>query len=352
MKILFILLAGAGCLGILVISRGTADEHYYFFRQLSWFGFSSLMLMLVSSLNLDIMERNALILYSCGLALLSLVLFFGIRINGMKGWFHLYGAGCQPSELLKPVFILCFARLLSGKRFSVQRFQGLFLSFILLGFWLGLILLQPDGGTALIYALVFLAMVWTGGAKTWQLLATGMSFLPAAGIMLWRYPYMRRRLEGFFHSSPEILQGSGWHASVMEKSLQNGGWFGKMFSADPTLIWIPYRSNDSIFAGLSEQMGFIGVLPLVLLVFCWLAFCCFRAMKTRSEYHRLLYMGCAVMLSGQAFLHLGVNLGVFPTTGVTFPLISYGGSSLFACMIIAGIVDYICWQEKQAQKIV
>ncbi len=346
LKFFVIMLGAAGCLGVLVISRGNEAERYYFIRQLCWFLVSSLVLIVVSTANFEFTEKTAWILYVFGLLVLLLVLLCGVRINGMKGWFQLYSIGIQPSELLKPVFILVFARFWSGEKLMPVKLSGLLLSLILLAVWLILILLQPDAGTALIYCLVFLSMIWAGGAGTGQLLLTGVSFLPVACLTVLRYPYMRRRLEAFFISSPEMLQGTGWHAWVMAKSLQDGGWFGKLFNPDPTLNRVPYRSNDSIFAVLSEQLGFIGMLPLIVLAFCWLAFCCSRAIRSRSGYHQLVYVGCGVMLSGQAMLHLAVNLGVFPTTGVTFPLISYGGSSLLATMIIAGMADHFSLQEK------
>ena len=345
LKIFVLLLGAAGCLGVLVISRGNEAERYYFIRQLCWYLISGIVLIVVSTADIELTERNAFVFYVCGLLVLLLVLLCGVRINGMKGWFRIYSIGFQPGELLKPVFILVFARLLCTEKLSPGRFQGLLFSFLLLGLWLILILLQPDAGTALIYCLTFLSLIWVAGVKTGHLLLTGVSFVPVASMLLWRYPYMRRRLEAFFSSAPEMLQATGWHASVMAKSLQNGGWFGKLFNPDPTLTRVPYRSNDSIFAVLSEQLGFVGMLPLILLVFCWLAFCCIRAYRSHSSYHQLLYVGCGVMLSGQAMLHLAVNLGIFPTTGVTFPLISYGGSSLFATMIIAGMVDQISLKE-------
>ncbi len=346
LKLFVLLLGAAGCLGVLVISRGNEAERYYFIRQLCWYLFSGMALIVVSTVDFEFTEQKAFVLYAFAVLVLLLVLVCGVRINGMKGWFRIYSIGFQPGELLKPVFILVFARLWNGQRFCPGKFRGLMFSFLLLGLWLLLILLQPDAGTVMIYGLTFLAMIWAAGAKTWQLLLIAVSFLPLASLLVWRYPYMHRRLEAFFSSAPDILQASGWHASVMAKSLENGGWFGKWFNADPTLTRVPYRSNDSIFAVLSEQLGFVGMLPLILLVFCWLAFCCIRAYRSHCPYHQLIYIGCGVMLSGQAMLHLAVNLGVFPTTGITFPLISYGGSSLLATMIIAGMADQISAKEK------
>lgn len=347
LKFFVLLLGAAGCLGVLVTSRGNEAERYYFFRQVCWYLLSGFALILVSAVKFELTERNAFALYIGGLLILLLVLFCGVRINGMKGWFRVCSISLQPGELLKPVFILVVARLSSEERFSPEKFKNYLLSLFLLGLWILLILLQPDAGTAIIYCLTFFVLIWVAGAQTGQLLLTGLSFIPLASLLAWRYPYMRRRLEAFFSSTPETLQTTGWQASMMAKSLQNGGWLGKLFNPDPTLTRLPYRSNDSIFAVLSEQLGFIGMLPLILLVFCWLAFCCTWAYRSQSRYHQLVYIGSGVMLSGQAMLHLAVNLGMFPTTGVTFPLISYGGSSLLATMIIAGIVDQISLQEKK-----
>jgi cell division protein FtsW (lipid II flippase) len=339
LKFFVVLLGALGCLGVLVISRGNEAEKYYFIRQFYWFVFSSLMLFVVARVNLEFSEKGALLFYAGSLLILFFVLLFGVRINGMRGWFQWRSIGIQPGELLKPVFILIFAKLLSEERFTPGKCKGFLGCLLLLAPWLALLLLQPDAGTALIYCLTFLAMLWVAGVGLWQLPLIAISCVPMAAWALWRYPYMRKRLLAFVSSSPDVLQSSGWHASVMAKSLESGGWFGKLFNPDPTLIRVPYRMNDSIFAVLSEQLGFFGMLPLILLTFCWLAFCCLCAYRSNSKQQQLLFVACGVMLSGQAILHLAVNLGLFPTTGITFPLVSYGGSSLLASFCIAGIVE-------------
>lgn len=339
LKLFVVLLGAAGCLGVLVISRGHAAESYYFFRQFCWFVLSIPMLFAVARLNLNFSEKGAFLLYGGSLLILLFVLLFGVRINGMRGWFQWRSIGIQPGELLKPVFILVFAKLLSDERFAPGNYKGLLAALLLLAPWLALLLLQPDAGTALIYCLTFLAMLWVAGVGFWQLPLIAISSLPVAVWALWRHPYMRKRLLAFISPSADALQGSGWHASVMAKSLESGGWFGKLFNSNPTLIKVPYRMNDSIFAVLSEQLGFFGMLPLIILTFCWLALCCLCAYRSNSRQQQLIFVACGIMLSGQAILHLAVNLAAFPTTGITFPLISYGGSSLLASFCIAGIVE-------------
>ncbi len=161
----------------------------------------------------------------------------------------------------------------------------------------------------------------------------------AAGFMLWRYEYIRRRLLAFFYSQPGDALGTGWQAAQMQECLSRGGWFGVSFDSSQALLRVPYRMNDSFVASLGEQLGVFGVAPLILLTLAWVSFCCSKAIKAEHDFQRLLLVGCGVMLSGQAFLHLGVNLGLLPTTGITLPLFSYGGSSLLASMLILGIVD-------------
>ncbi|MFA6724566.1 MAG: FtsW/RodA/SpoVE family cell cycle protein [Lentisphaeria bacterium] len=345
LKLFFLLFAFLGCLGILVSSRASESEYYYFMRQSLWFLLSVPALFAVSRLELKLDTRQALLLFAASLCLLLAVLLFGVRINSMRGWFHFRGLGFQPAELLKPVFLVSLARLMSSEDYAPESKYGFFILLSLLAAWLTLLFLQPDAGTAIIYTLTFFSMLWTAGLSYAQLAFGLLSCVFAAPLALWRYPYMLKRLEAFFRTNPESVHTLGWHASVMSKSLQNGGWFGKLFSEDPYMLKVPYRNNDSIFAVLSEQLGFVGMLPIILLSYCWLAYCCMKASRCQRRQEQVLYVGCGVMLSAQAFLHLAVNLGLFPTTGITFPLISYGGSSLMASMLIAAIVDSMNMQR-------
>ncbi|NMA43593.1 MAG: FtsW/RodA/SpoVE family cell cycle protein [Oligosphaeraceae bacterium] len=339
LKLFFLLFAFLGCLGILVSSRASESEYYYFVRQSCWFLLSALALFAVEQLEINLDTRKALLLFAASLCLLLAALLFGVRINSMRGWFRFHGIGFQPAELLKPVFIICMAQLMSSKKYAPESNYGYIVLLMLLATWLTLLFLQPDAGTALIYALVFFSMLWIAGLSYKQLAAGLLGCILAASLALWQHPYMLKRLEAFFKTNPQSMHTVGWHASAMSKSLQNGGWFGKLFSDDPYMVRVPYRNNDSIFAALSEQLGFVGMLPLILLSYCWLAYCCIKASRCEERYEQLLYIGCGVMLSSQAFLHLAVNLNLFPTTGITFPLISYGGSSLMASMLVAAIVD-------------
>ncbi len=339
LKVLAIVLGITGCLGMLVISRGDNQVRYYFFRQVIWLIISTWLLLVVSSMPLHWLTRKPLLLYAGLCGMLLAVLFLGATINGMRGWFKFYSVCVQPTELAKPFFVLCFAGFCSNQSFRLDRTKVLAVSLPGIAFWVGLILSQPDCGTSMVYCLVFLTMFWCSGAKIWHLCCLAGSGAAAAAVMLWRYPYIRRRLLAFVNPGNDDLLGAGWQAAQMQECLARGGCFGVPFDSSQPLLQVPYRMNDSFVASLGEQLGVFGIAPLILLSLAWLSFCCSKAVKTQSVFHRLLFVGSGVMLSGQAFLHLAVNLGLFPTTGVTLPLFSYGGSSLLASLLIIGIVD-------------
>ena len=350
LKVLVIALGLLGCLGLLVISRGDNQVEYFFVRQAIWLVISLWVFLVISSLSIQWLPSKPLLLYAVLCGVLLAVLFLGTKVNGMRGWFRFYDLCVQPSELAKPFFLLCFAGLWANPRFRPDCASGLAVSLLAIVFWIGLILSQPDCGTSMVYCLAFLAMFWCGGAKAWHLCSLAGSGVVAAVFMLWRYPYIRHRLTAFFLPGPGDTLGAGWQAAQMQECLSRGGWFGVSFDSSQPLLQVPFRMNDSFVASLGELLGVFGVAPLILLSLAWLSFCCSKAIKAGNDFQRLLYIGSGVMLSGQAFMHLGVNLGLFPTTGITLPFFSYGGSSLLASMLIIGIVDNCLEQSAGRQQ--
>jgi len=259
----------------------------------------------------------------------------------------------QPSELAKPAFLLAFAwfwqrlgtcavwvRFAAGAAFA--------------GLWLLPIMLQPDWGTTLIYGATVLVLLYCLGMNGRHLALAAVPALLMAGWALVCHPYVRGRflgfLSGFWASMGGGPSSANWHVMQMRQCLVKGGWTGALFSEPSSFIYVPYRYNDSIFAAAAELLGVARVLPLILLCLGWVGYCCYLANRHAARWTYPIYLGAAVMLSGQAFVHLAVNLGLMPATGINLPLISYGGSSLLTSLLIIGLVERCAWEDLQEEK--
>ncbi len=335
-----ILLSLWGCLAIYSATSHLSPSFLFVGRQLAWLPLAILALILCSSLPAQAFRRLAPWLAVPAFAALCLVLQFGVRVNGMRGWFAWEGIFFQPAVLAKPVFILLTALLL----YKTQSVRGDWLRGYLpvLGvglFWIVPIALQPDFGAVLLYAATLVVMCLCLGVRRLHVVLSALP-LPAVAyaIVTWK-PYVAERLSAFLHPDSHPYT-SGWHIAQFQKALAAGGWTGKTSeAAGGSQTVVPVAYSDSIFACLGENIGFIGILPIVLLVGAWVFYGYTRLQRTDDDFRAAVILGCTVMLAGQSCLHLSVNLGLFPITGLTLPLISYGGSSLVATMITIGIVE-------------
>lgn len=282
----------------------------------------------------DFLLRFAGWLALAGFGLLLLLPWFGIRINGMLGWYEFHSVMIQPSELVKGVYLLLLVRLLSAPE-RTEWLRVVTALPVMAGF-VGTILLQPDWGTALVFAagglgaLYFCRIRWR---YLWGL--AGLAALSMGGVIL-RHPYMLRRILSFFDSSFDPA-GAGWHQRQFAIAIARGEWFGvKGEMAVWSAGFLPLSHNDSIFAGMSEMLGAFGAGLLVFLLAAWF-WQFFRLGSFCSDPVRRSYIdAAAAMILFQALLHIYVNLGLLPPTGITLPLVSYGGSSMLGTMLMLG----------------
>ena len=271
---------------------------------------------------------------------LLLVLRFGISVNGMRGWFAWAGVFVQPSELAKPLFVLSLASLLgwAGRR-GLGAMKTYLLALAVLAVWTAPIALQPDFGTCLVYGLTFLAVYGCMGGR-WPYLAVTAGIGAGTGALLvWKIPYVAARLAGFWQPQA-CAETSGWHILQFQRTLASGGifghWWGKAVWAPS---YLPLGYSDSIFASIGESIGFVGLLPFVAAILLWVYYGYRRVKLCADLGSAATILGMVSFLGMQAFIHLSVNLGLMPATGITLPLISYGGSSLMSTVLAIGIVE-------------
>ena len=330
-----LLLALFGVLTIISSQSAAPRPLYLAMRQSCWIAAGFVVFCAASRVPFSWYRRHAHWLAAAGIVLLFLLPLCGSRINGMRGWFRLGPVSVQPSEVVKAIYLLSLASLLSRRR---GEWRGFGAAAAAAAVWLLPLALQPDFGTSLVYAGVFLLLAWLAGVGWPPLAAAVFAGGTAAAAVLWRYPYVMRRFCGFLNPGADPL-GSGWHLRQLEMAIARGGFTGsKLGGAVWSNAYLPLPYNDSAFATMQETLGIAGLLlpaALFALLVWWLGS---EARRGERECCARLYLsGAAALLGVQALIHISVNAGVMPATGLTLPFVSYGGSSMTGCFLMLGM---------------
>lgn len=335
-----ILLGISGIITIFISSRNAADPMSLVWKQLFRLVSGVIILCLTAAIPYEKIKKAVPYLSISALVLLYALLVFGVKINGMRGWFRLGAINFQPSEPGKIIFLAGLVSLLTAKNFEhFPDFRKTLLCGAYTAVWLAALLLQPDMGTTAVYAATFPAVLFLGKIKLrciFSLLLTGTA---AAAALVMLHPYALKRITGFLDPTQDVL-GKNWHLNQFLRSVARGSWFGvKSGNALWSKSYLPFAYNDSSFAAICETIGAAGA-ALIPAVFLALGlFLSGKAEKNQlSQDRKLLVSGASFMLIFQSFLHISVNLGLFPVTGITLVFVSYGGSSMFSGCLILGTV--------------
>lgn len=282
--------------------------------------------------------RVGLLLVS-GLLVLVLVPGIGISANGARRWLGAGGFQLQPSELAKIAVILFVADLLAKRSREVADPRRTLWPVVgVLGGVAMLVLLQPNLGTTLVIAAIVLAMLHAAGARMVPLACLGAVAAVAAALLVWTEPYRRRRLFATFDPWAN-KSDSGYQLIQAGVGLSDGGLTGLGLGQSKAKYgYLPFAHTDFVFAIIGEELGLIGALAVVLL-FVAVAFLGVRAASRAADrFSTLVATGITTWLVAQAFLNIGVVLGLVPNTGVPLPFISYGGTSLLVTMVGVGML--------------
>ena len=284
----------------------------------------------------------------CGLLSLFMLPLFGVSINGMRGWLHIGALSLQPSELMKAPFVLVLAVIFARREQpEYWRFGWGFFWTVM---WLLPVAKQPDFGTASIYFGVFMIFYIASGGRFRYLAAPVALGGAAAAWFVFRHPYALRRLGAFINPEGDPL-GSGWHARQFELAIARGHLFGaKLGGALWSNNYLPFSYNDSAFATLLETLGLAGGV-LIGMTLAVLAAALWRlgASPGVPTVNRLFIVGAMLLLVFQSIVHISVNLCLLPTTGLTMPFVSYGGSSLAGCFLLLGMA-FSAGRERENRK--
>ena len=296
--------------------------------------------------------RGAWLFY--GLAVLALLglPFFAPEINGARRWYDFPGFSVQPSEFAKVAVVLALAALLRFKS-RAKAFDGLLVPALVAGFPALLILKQPDLGSSLVLGPVLLAMCWAAGAPARSLLLLiGLS----SAVLAFAYfelmhEYQRERVDVWLahwgwddealrtHEVRRVLRDAGYQPWQALIAMGAGGLHGYGLGQGPQnrYDFLPYRSEDYVFAVVGEEAGFLGVVLVLGLVTAVVFGLLAIAMRTRERFGKLVCVGVAAWFGAQSLLHVAVCGWLVPSTGLPMPLISYGGSSTFAMLLALGV---------------
>lgn len=321
------------------------DSDFQWFRRQALFALVGLVLFLLASLgNYMIFRRATRLLYVAGIALLAAVLAIGVTIRGTTGWFSIGVFSIQPVEFVKILLVLLLAKVLSEELALRRSLWPIFRSGIDAGILIGLVLLQPDLGSALILIALWGAMLLLFGIRPRHAVVIGIALIVIAtlGWTIFLKEYQRDRIRAFLNPTADPL-GRGYNVVQSMVAVGSGELMGRGLGSGSQgqLRFLPEGRTDFIFAVIAEELGFIGA-GITLALFALLIFRMLSlARRARDHFTLFLLLGSALLFTIELTANIGMNLGMLPVVGVTLPLVSYGGSSLIAHLTLLGIIHSI-----------
>ncbi|AYD00874.1 putative lipid II flippase FtsW [Neorhizobium sp. NCHU2750] len=346
----FILLMGIGFMLSFAASPSVAERiglpPFHFVERHALFIIPSLAVMLgLSFLTPRQVRRTAIILLAVSLALMVLVLFFGVEVKGSRRWIGIGALSVQPSEFMKPAFVVVCAWLFS-EHARQPEIPGNLFAIILFGAVGALLIAQPDLGQTVLTSVVWGGMFFMSGMPwLWIIVFGGLGAggLVAAYYML---PHVTARFDKFLTGEGDTFQVETAHEAIVR-----GGWFGQGPGEGIVKRILPDSHTDFVFSVAAEEFGIVFCMALVLIF----AFIVLRglnhAFKERNDFNRFAVAGLVLQIGMQSMINISVNLQLMPAKGMTLPLISYGGSSQVAICVTAGFILALTRHrpEKRAQ---
>ena len=314
------------------------NNYFFFFKHFVYFLIGMFVLIFFSSLSKKNLFTFSFYLFFMSLFLLFLVPVFGIEVKGSKRWLNLFFLPqFQPIEIFKPFIIIFIAMILcSEKNFNIY-FKYL-LTFVAIIPACLLLMMQPDIGQTLLIFLTWIILVFISGISLPVILIfLSFSLLSLFYIVFFisKFSYIKNRILSFFDPS------NGTHNFQSDKAIDaisSGGYFGKGIGEGTLKNRVPEAHTDYIISVISEEFGVLAIV-LLLILFLFFIYSVFKKIYLeRNEKIKLVLTGTICLIIFQALIHIGVNIRLFPTTGMTLPFLSYGGSSIVGVSRLSGII--------------
>ena len=341
-------------LGWLMVTSASMDlaqkrfdnAFYISFRHGAYLLLAGAVAWVVVHLPLNFWRKLSAVLIMLSLVSLAVVLIPGIgrEINGSTRWLSLGFMNLQPSEFAKLATVIYMAGYLERRREEVQsRWSGFLKPLVVLSMLAVLLLLEPDFGAVVVMMATAMALLFLGGVKAGQFFLTVVSVFIASVIILVSQPYRMQRLAAYMDPwSSENVYNGGYQLTQSLIAFGRGEWWGVgLGNSIQKLFYLPEAHTDFVFAIWAEETGMIGATILIgLFAFLFIKATLLgkRAYAQGAFFSAYIAYGMAMLMGFQAFINLGVNMGLLPTKGLTLPLVSYGGSSLLACAIAIALM--------------
>jgi cell division protein FtsW len=317
--------------------RLNKDYYFFFSKHLTFAALALSIMISISIIDTSLLKKLVIPLFIVSFIFLALVPIFGVEVKGAKRWLDLYFFRLQPIELLKPFFILSTVKILTLEKFKNSQLKYI-LSFMLLSLVLILLIDQPDLGQSILLIVSWIATVFISGVSLISIFVFFSIFLISFGSLLFLMPekfgYIMNRLITFFDPS----QGDKFQSSSALNAIKQGGLTGQGMGEGILKDRVPEMHTDYIIAIISEEYGSV-VSIMIVLIFLYISFRIIKnCIHQEDQSIKISLCGLSALLIFQTFIHAGVNTSLLPTTGMTLPFLSYGGSSLVGSAILAGVI--------------
>ena len=317
--------------------RLNKDYYFFFSKHLSYTFLALLIMATISAIDTLLLKKLVIALFILTFIFLALVPIFGVEVKGAKRWLDLYFFRLQPIELLKPFFILMTVKVLTLENLQNSQVKYFF-SFFLLCSVIVLLVDQPDLGQSILLTGSWVFTVFISGVSIFYIIGFFSIFLISLTSLLFllpeRFGYIINRLVTFFNPD----QGDKFQSSAALDAIKLGGLTGQGMGEGILKERVPEAHTDYVIAIISEEYGSI-VSVMIVSIFLYISFRIIKnCFKQEDHFIKISLCGLATLLIFQTFIHAGVNTNLIPTTGMTLPFLSYGGSSLIGSEILAGVV--------------
>ncbi|CAN7345610.1 putative lipid II flippase FtsW [Rhizobium sp. LjRoot98] len=333
----FILLMGIGFMLSFAASPAVAErlnlDSFHFVKRHAAFLLPSLAVMVgISFMSPRQVRRTAMILLLASLAMMVLALFFGAEVKGSRRWISLAGLSVQPSEFMKPAFVVVCAWLFS-EHARQPEIPGNLFAILLFGIVAALLVAQPDLGQTILTTAVWGGMFFMAGMPWLWIVVLGGSAVGGLVVAYTVLPHVAGRIDRFMTG-----EGDTFQVDTALQAIIRGDWFGQGPGEGVVKRIIPDSHTDFIFSVAAEEFGIVFCMVIVLIF----AFLVMRglshAFRERNDFTRFAVAGLVLQIGIQSMINIGVNLQLLPAKGMTLPLISYGGSSMVAICVTAGFI--------------
>tara|TARA_E500000178_G_C16956491_1_gene723932 strand:- start:260 stop:1384 length:1125 start_codon:yes stop_codon:yes gene_type:complete len=314
------------------------NDYSFFFKHLIFILLGLIVIFVISSINQEKLFKYSIVIFIFSLIFLFLVPFIGIEVKGSKRWIDLYLLPrFQPIELVKPFLIIFISSILCNQKFANIYFNY-FLSFLITLCVALLLIIQPDIGQTILVFFSWSILIFTSGISFVFLTILFLLLILVFFYLVFfvsKFEYIKNRLISFFDSETGTYN---FQSDKALESITSGGFFGKGIGEGILKNRVPEAHTDYIISVISEEFGVIAII-LILFLFLIFIYSVFKKVYFENEEKiKLILVGCVSLILMQTMIHIGVNIRLFPTTGMTLPYISYGGSSIISISILSGII--------------